>query len=682
MDCTLSRVQRSLLIGALLAAATPMAGAADDFANFRMTGIDGRITLDYLGAKDTTESAATSSRHQIDDLRLTAMVNTHNYIYHPNFILLDISGGPIFESLRTDDNGTVTSSQATPYNFSTRASILPGKPYSGHLYFEHLNPTQSAGTSDIINLASERYGFDVSLLKPVIPLPLFINANHRHDQGRSTLRIVDEETSQASIRTSFTPLRGVASNFSYQTNDLNSRNGNTGGPIQPTQSTTEQVTLDTTSLLGENRQTNVHNWIRYLSQIYQQSSTPIPDTKNLDLTLNVATTHRPGLTSYGDYTYAHITLGSIESNAHALGLGGNWSYTLDTQLTGRVRADQTDATQYKTSRQQLEGGIRHSQRLPIGTLQTNYNLLYSVNDQEATAGVITVQGERIVFTLDTTQVQLAQANITPGSVRVWQLNTAGTARTGIEYLVGVDFALDVVPPYTRIQRLAGGAIGATETVEVDYTYDLGGSYNASFLSHNLDLNWLITSYLSTYFRYARSDPHINSGTATTPLNAYSDYTVGVRSDVPIRVKQEVITLGGYLEHEDRDETLAPFKRQSGEFYLLTDIPGLQNSSLRIGTRMVRVDAGLAANTAQNMELRANDIALNWRHYSGLTLSLTGTAENNRIGLVPQTRRYATLRGNWIYRKLALAAELTHNREEQGGYRHAQTNGRLTLQRVF
>ncbi len=90
MNCIRSRVRQSLLVGALLASLAPLASLADDFANFRMIGIDGRVSVDYLGSKETTQSLSGTANQRVDDLRLNTQVNTHNYIYHPNFILLDI----------------------------------------------------------------------------------------------------------------------------------------------------------------------------------------------------------------------------------------------------------------------------------------------------------------------------------------------------------------------------------------------------------------------------------------------------------------------------------------------------------------------------------------------------------------------------------------------------------------
>lgn len=126
------RIRRGRSLLAVLAAVLGSSAAdcrAQEIAPFRLTGVEGYASARFIRDEFTTVQPGTRSRSGLSDMREELFVMTHSYVYHPNFLSLDLGAGPIFQRGRFYTDANDTTSSSTLYNLSARASFLRDKPY-------------------------------------------------------------------------------------------------------------------------------------------------------------------------------------------------------------------------------------------------------------------------------------------------------------------------------------------------------------------------------------------------------------------------------------------------------------------------------------------------------------------------------------------------------------------------
>jgi hypothetical protein len=108
---------------------------------------------------------------------------THSYIYHPSLLLLDLGGGPIIDKSQDGGDGVGTSARRQMFNLNGRATFLRDKPYTGALFYDRSNQTQSMGPAQQMFNENTRYGATFSLLSPVTPVPMQVELTRSTSQG-------------------------------------------------------------------------------------------------------------------------------------------------------------------------------------------------------------------------------------------------------------------------------------------------------------------------------------------------------------------------------------------------------------------------------------------------------------------------------------------------------------------
>ena len=157
---------------------------------------------------------------------------THSYAYHPNFVSLDIGGGPILQRQTFANDAGDSQSQGALYNFTGRATFLRDKPYRGSVFLDHLNPTVSVAPGQVLTQENTRYGFDFSLLAPVTPVPMHVDASRAHFQGRGADRLIDDQVDRMNFRANRVFGAYGSTQFQYQSTHQQSLSGSPGLPIQ------------------------------------------------------------------------------------------------------------------------------------------------------------------------------------------------------------------------------------------------------------------------------------------------------------------------------------------------------------------------------------------------------------------------------------------------------------------
>ncbi|MFI4979263.1 MAG: hypothetical protein ACHQIO_02835 [Nevskiales bacterium] len=637
------------------------ASRAEEIAPFKMTGIDGHVSLQYVQDEQATDqpaaasSSASGSRQTQSGLRNEIFVMTHSYIYHPNLLALDIGGGPVLHGESyLGDGGAETRARGVQYNFSARATLLRDKPYNGALYYSHLNPTVTVAPGQVLTQENTRYGFDFSLLAAASPVPLQASFTRSHAQGRGADRLVDERIDQFNLNASSAIGALGSTQVQFQTSRQASQSGSQDLPIQSSTANSQSVSADTRLQFGAERQYDFTNLVSFNSQDYALESGYQPQLKDARFLLDLHARHSDKLQSYGFYNYGHSSQGSLDSVIQAASAGLSYWPLKELETTLGVRGDNNQTRQFAAQSHGIDGSLRYEQPLPLGTAQLSYGARVDNRGQQAAASQTGVLGERMTLA-GVGYVALAHPDVIAGTPLV-----SNAARTQ-SFVAGTDYLLTVVGRETRLQRLIGGRILDGEPLVVDYVYDVGGSYALNQTDQTLGLDWSFRN-INVYFRRFSAAPRLTAGLPTFPLNPVKSSTCGVRADLPFDVGM-AITAGGGLEFEDRHEVVSPYRRQSADGYVQTDEPLFGVVYLRASLRRARIEYAVAA---QNSDLQGHELRLWSRQWFGMDLTAAFSAEHDDAGAIPRRRSDGSLGLQWQQRKFKLTASLVRSHETQGG----------------
>ncbi|HEX8986982.1 MAG TPA: hypothetical protein VF816_03400 [Rhodocyclaceae bacterium] len=643
------------LAGAALIAAT--GAAAEEIAPYRLTGVDGYASLEYASDEQRVDQpGASRSRQAQSGWRSELFAMTHSYVYHPNLMTLDLGGGPILhgESF-VGDSGTAQA-RGLLYNFTARANLLRDKPYSGDLFFSHLNPTVSVGPGQVLTQENVRYGFDFSLRAPVISVPLQLGFLHSQTQARGADRSVDDRTDQVNFTATRSYDAAGSTQLRYQSSRQASRSGSLDLPLQTSDSSSQGLSVDTRLQLGDNRQYDLTNLFSVDSQRYSMQNGSIPALSNLRFMLDGRARQSDALQSFATYSYGHSRQGVLDVVSQAGSTGIAYWLGKQLQASAGLRADDNRTQgQFRTQSQGVDGSLRYEAPLAVGTGQASYGVRLDRHDQVAAMPRSSVIGEFQTLA-GTAYVALAHPYVVAGSINVYNASRSQL------FVEGADYTLLVVGTETRVQRLIGGRILDGEQVLVDYAYDTGGSYSYRQLDQTVNLGWNLSRFVSAYYRRLESTPRLTSGLPAFPLNEMRSNVFGLRADMPWN-SGIATTLGGALEREERRETISPFRRYSAEAYAQSDEPLLDLGFFRLSGRRVRVDYDIPL---QNSNLRAGELRYWSRQRFGIDVNAALAAERDDAGVLPRQRRDFSLGARWQQRRLTVSATLQRTWESQGG----------------
>jgi hypothetical protein len=664
----------ALASAALLAYEGTMAHA-QDIAPLQITGTEGYASMRYLSDEFVTDQPApagtTRSRQAQSDLREEVFFMTHGYSYHPNLLSFDLGGGPILQQQRFTDDAFDTRGNRALYNLTGRLTFLRDKPYRGSVFYDHLNPTLSVAPGQVLTQENEQYGFDFSLLAPVTPVPLNVDATRSHFQGRSAERVIDDRVDRFNFRASRAFGAFGSTQLQFQNVSQESASGSPNVPIQASSSSTQGLNVDSRFQFGANRQYDLVNLITLNRQSYALAGGFLPDRRDERFFLDLRGRHSDKLQTFGTYNYFAYTQGDIASTVNSLNTGFSYWPNKDTTATLGVHGDDTQTNQFSAHMYGIEGSARYQRSLSLGVAQGSYGARYDNRDQRQVVDHTNVIGERVMLT-GTAYAVLGHQHVIAGSVAV-----SNNTRTQT-FVENLDYTLTVIGFETRLQRIIGGNIIDGQEVLVDYGYDVGGTFAYTQFDQTFNLSWAYLNYLNVYFRYFDSAPQLTSGTPTFTLNTVHDSLYGARADIPFGWPFEFLVGGGY-EYENRDETVSPFHRQAADVYLQGDEPLLRTGTVRLSARRTKVDYAFSN---QDVNLTGYDLRYWSRPWYGLDVSADATYEHDTGAPIPRSRVLGSLKARWRYRKATATLDFGHTRETQGLFDRSRTLVQLLLRRDF
>jgi len=652
---------------ALLVRAGP--SRAQEIAPFKLTGTEAYASLNYLGDTETSDQPdAGRNRSSQASWRNELFVMTHSYVYHPNLLSLDIGGGPV---LHVDDYGNeqgTTRASGLLYNFTARANILRGKPYTGSVFHSHLNPTVSVAPGEVMTQENTRTGIDFSLLAPVTPVPIQAEFVRSRTRGRSAERLVDDRTDQFDLSARNSYAAGTTE-VRYQASRQASGSGSLGLPVQSSTSAHHALNLDTRLQWGHARQYDLSNLVSVDRQEYAVDGRAVPALGEMRFVLDARAHNSDRLNSFGSYSFSRTSQGAIDLTVQDASAGLNYSAANIMDAGVAVRSNASRSQQFQSRSQGLDGTLRREWDSPLGTFAANYGARLDRRDQVASSQRVDVLGEGLALT-GSLELTIGHPHVIAGTIVV------GNVTRSQVFVEGADYRLTVIGNETRIQRLLGGRILDGEKVLIDYAYDIGGTYALSQTDQNLGLTWHAGRYASVYLRRYDSRQRLVSGQPTFSLNDVTSNVAGATVEMPARIGI-AFTAGGGYEHENRRETLTSYVRSSADFWVQTDEPLWGLGFVRVSAHRSRTDYD---NDALDSDLLSRDLRYWWRNSLGMDITASITAERDRSTLLPRQRREASAGATWQKRKLSISANLVRSYEAQARIERRRTSVQLQVRR--
>lgn len=648
------------------------AAADDEIAGFRLTEVEGYASMRYLDDRSTTRqdgpSGASRSGLAQSEWRNEVFLMTHSYVYHPNFLTLDVGGGPVLQlGELAFDNGAARSRGAL-YNLLGRATFLRGKPVGGALFYEHLNPVLSLTPGQILNQETSRYGVELSATAAAVPTPLRLEFTRSQSSGRSDERIMEDHLDQLNLRLTRSFGNLGATQVQFQASRQESMSGSTSLPIQTAASASQGLDFDTRLQFGAEGKHELINLVSVNTRRYIVGGEALPAMADLNLLLDLRLKHSDELSSFGTYHFSHNDNGERTAVTQTAAAGISWSPDKDLELSLGGRAEDNRAGPFSMSSRGLDGAIHHQLELSLGTLQTSYAVRYDQRGQRSRAADAKAVGERISLPGTNTST-LALPHVVGGSIVVSNLTRSQV------YVENLDYTLSTVGQKTRLQRLIGGSILDGEEVLVDYAYDLGGTFAFAQTDQTLNLNWAPSRQTSIYWREYRSSAELVSGSPTFPLNDIRSRLYGMRADFPFRAGI-AFAAGGSIEREKVMELISPLRRCSADLYLQTEEPLFDLANVGLSLRRMTLDY---ENSTQDMDLQGYGLRFSTQRF-GADLSAIRNYECDRGAPVTRCRWNDAINAQWRERKLTMMARLARGRETQGGFERAHTLLQFTLRR--
>lgn len=648
--------------------------ADQEIAPFRLTGLEGYLQMRYL-ADETTfpqRTAGTGLRTRLSNLVEEVFILSHSYIYHPRLLSLDVGGGPVFDRSWHEVDGVSRQRNSPQYNLTARATVLRDKPYTGELFYDRRNQTQSLGPALALTTRNTRYGTSLSLRDPVTPVPMTLELASSDNDGRDDAQVINDRTRQARFTTSANLGKLGSSTFQYLGSRQDSASGSFGRPIQTSRFDTTTALLETRLKLGPADRYDLSNRVAFNTSRYRVTEGLPSRLRNLSFALDLRDRHSDVLQTYEHYDFNSSKQGDQAATVHAASAG--LSYAFGTGLSGALagRGESYRGSHLGYSLWALDASMQYQKALPLGQATLSYNASYSRRDQQAMAQGSRLLGEHVTLA-GTSPVTLGKPQVLLGSVMVSNLSRTQT------FLEDRDYVLTRIGLGVRIQRLIGGNIVDGQEVLIDYDFDVGGTYALSQFDNSVALTWAY-EFLSLSARRSETTPRLDSGSPTTPLNPSRTTVYRIGADFPLSLLWQQVLLGGSAERENRRDRILPYRRGNYETYAQLELPLVQTGSIRIGSRRLEVDYD--NRLAQGVRLRAYDLRLWLRLANGVEISADATHERDTGTPALRERSLRSLKAQWRVRKLLWTLDVTRTHDLQGPAETTRIFGQMRLRRDF
>ena len=651
---------------------------AEELSTFELTGVEGSVFLRHF--TDEQENINAGVVQDLDERTISELeveVNTHSFVYHPNFLRMDIGGGPVFVSNEITELGGNSKVDEVLFNFNAHLNFLESKPYPFSVYLERRNPLIAPSINEHLLQENTKFGAKASIRKPISPVRITAEVFRLTTKGDGINLVIDDEIDQFDLRFYKSEHRGGYNQLILQSNRHLSKSGSKQRDIEANEVVTHALNFDSRLIFGKKDEFILKNLFSYVDQ------DSVPSLQQIKYSPDLRWNHTESFYSFYRYDFLNSTqennLQDFDTTNHSAvaGLSNQREEGLSSYADVHVSAN--ESTGFDLTSTGITGSLDYTYPFKYAKLKLHGKLGYDDFDRKSVAGQASVQvfGEKHVLDgIDADNLNndfiIAISTNLPADENL-DITVSNINRSQV-FIEGTDYRIIVIGSVTQIQRLLGGAILDGEEVLVDYKYRTGGTFSHTNTDQEYQANLLISNYVNVFAGVSKKDIDLKSGTPGITLNSIKNTSYGITADYPV---MESLTVGGEFRIEDQEEDLSPFERESQSVYLQFNLP--LATSLRLTGQQERVDH---ASSLEDVDLTRYSIRLRARPFLRTIVTLSAIDEEDVGGSIPRELRDIILKGEWRFRQLYFSLDIRNNKEIQGDFSRERNIFRATLERRF
>lgn len=623
-----------------------MTSFAAEVAPIRLTGVEGFVGFEFR--EDEQSQGKTGEAKSFENRRAfreELFVLTHSYVYHPNFLKMDLGGGPLFVQDRLNTSSGSNADDNTLWNLIAQLHFLEEKPTPLNLYYLRDHPTVSLSLLDTFEQQHTKYGFNFQVRQPLSPVNFSVEGSRNESRGNGFNLIVDDVVDQGVIRANLPLGRAGYIQLAHNATQSVSQTHYVSQPEQTSKIRVGNTTLDSRLFFGAKREIQLTNFLTYTERSESR------ELQELRYTPNLRWQHSEDLRSFYALNYLNSEQQDVKTDNLGMSAGftRNWgeNFSLTSELQGSD--NQTTGLELRTY-----GGralIDYRKPLSFGQLGLAAGLTYDNIDRVAAAASVPVRDLRYTL-VGTIPQMLLHDNIILPTINMFEVSPAGTiirtldTRIGTTCVIGDEILITPVDVRTQITHCAGNA-GQLLDVRVDYDYDPGGSVGFTNFQQSYQASLDLFRYYTVYVRYQNNDVDIYSGAPTLPLEENQIISTGAKMDYPWT---DTLSMGLDAKYRQQNGSVTSYVHDSYDAYVQFD---LFTSSIRLAEKRSRTDY---ANTSEDVDLTRHSVQIRYRPFYRLNMVAEASDEKDVGSSNPRRSRIYSFNAEWRIRKLILNGE--------------------------
>lgn len=485
-----------IIAAGLLALACPPAGAEP----FRYRVEPPTVDVLLSGSLDSSEFVSQGVSRKTDTTTTREKFDirtTEGWIYHPALLIFDAGLQPEFEQKRDKRDQGGYEALGTFLGFNLDASVLPYKPYTLDL---HASQNRNVYKNTLVrDASSESSTYRAKLLLKEYRLPTTFTLESR-DRTTESFYTETDKTNLAKLEsrhqteTSKTDMEG----------EFQDRTRGYGG----NETDSQQLALRARNRYQPNTDSLANSSFRHTSNRAYNT-----DNAHTSLDSALAIQHREELRS--DYRL------SLENRSEQ-GYNSNFGSAM-ASLQHRLYENLTTSLSGDASKSNSTGGeavdygaavnLAYQRRIPWGRLNASVGHTERIRDWQQVLAEAQVINEPHTITSLEPWVVLAQIDIVPGLIEVWNSDKSFRYTEGIDYSVApigrnvrLDFAFDWTDP-----AFSSGSAG----ISVNYSYETDPSAKTRLFTDSFGVGVNLWSMFGLNYDWSRNQAKLLSGAPGT-----------------------------------------------------------------------------------------------------------------------------------------------------------------------
>jgi hypothetical protein len=634
------------------------AGAQEEIKLFNLTDVGGTFSARYwFDERSDNNGGIGGATAKSSSWQESLLFRTQSYIYHPAFIEMRASGGPV--AVQSGGNSELL------FGYDVFLSALSRKRYPFSVFFRQEYPDTVTGSAGRFQVKANQYGIQGSYRPIKLPGVWTWTASRRDSFGAGFDQIVDSNGDSAGMSAGFGYGEGHNIKLKVTWDRTQSRNGSPGLPIAETSSTSRSSRLDGDNRFGKNDQFLLRHSLNRLQQT--NTGNVSSDLDKWWYRANLRWKHSGRHSSVGNYRFTDTNRNEEINRSQGLNVSTNISLYPSLSTSGSARVSKNEGIGYsqKTVGGSLNANFRRD--LSIGQFGLTGRVSKDRRDQQSTRDSVNIFDEPA--TLNGIQsVQLQEDFVVVETVIV---TNAERTQTFIE---DIDYRLVTIGSTTTIERLVSGNILDGQVVLVSYEFLTGGTVEYGRASQSLVSTMNMPRFANIFIGITNVENETLSGIATTPLNDSRQFEFSVS-------KSQSFSMGWSLSGEARmlkvEEDISPNIRTS--YRVSIGFPRIKNTRIRLGINRQLVDY---ETSFEDVDQIRYTISVNSRLPGGFFLNYNGAIGENKGGSIFRQDERHNFQLSWRYRKVYFFMNAVQSDVMQGNSRRTDRSISANIQRLF